>query len=320
MENNMLGEETKHLHPSMNPDNLLKARPMSGNPKLFVCCEHEILEFELKGKQTVGRPVENYVPDIPIINKYVSRQHGYFETYGTSVTYTAGETVNPTVFRRKILRPNETVDLWDGDELIISTAGNDEEDVDIMLVFALAPNRIHIWQEMILASLDGLTGLPGRNAFQTWYMQNIFWKDKEDVCLFMIDIDHFKQINDTYGHSAGDNALKLVSDRLTAITKDTGGFVSRWGGDEFVGIIRAKSSRTYLLLENLKNEIGMIRIDDRFTVTLSIGFLDFGKLSGKKDIEELISMTDKALYEAKAQGRDCLCECLPEKVFEGEEA
>ncbi len=60
----------------------------------------------------------------------------------------------------------------------------------------------------MLSAKDTLTGLPMRNTFRTWYLTKHGWKIDSNICLFLLDIDKFKTINDTYGHKAGDNALK----------------------------------------------------------------------------------------------------------------
>lgn len=273
-------------------------------PRLFVCFEHEILEFVLSGKQWIGRPSKGQVPDIPITNKYVSRRHGFFETKKGKVTFTAAESTNGTVFRRKKLKPGETVELWDADELIIPTSG-DDDGVDVMLVCALVENRINIWRDLRLSARDALTGLPGRNAFRTWYLMNCSYKD-EDLCLFILDIDKFKRINDVYGHSAGDKALKVLADQLL-VTADNKGYICRWGGDEFTGILLGDASAAKKALDDMRNRLSRIVIEDQFSITVSAGVTPIGGSKDADDVDSLVMRADKALYEAKENGRDCVC-------------
>ena len=273
-------------------------------PRLFVCFEHEVMEFILNGKQTIGRPSKGKIPDIPVTNKYVSRNHGVFDTKDGKVTYTAAETKNGTVFRRKKLEPGETVELWDGDELIIPTS-DDKEGVDVMLVCAFVESRINIWRDLRLSAMDALTGLAGRNAFRTWYLMNHSWNKDEDICLFILDIDHFKGINDVYGHASGDSALKFLAEQLL-ITADNTGFICRWGGDEFTGILSGSAEDGKKALEEMGKRIGNVKIDDLFNMTISAGVVDIKQSKDADDIDALVMMADRALYNAKENGRNCI--------------
>ena len=271
-----------------------------GKPKKHMCFEHEIMEFVLDGHQTLGRPADK-IPDIPVTNRYVSRNHGYFDTTDYKVTYTAEDTLNGTIFRRQLLKPGETVELWDGDELIIPVS-EQSGGVDVMLVCAIIESRINIWRDLELASRDALTGLSGRNAFRTWYIQNYSWKREENLSLFILDIDNFKRINDVYGHASGDSALKILSEELRLVVGGKG-YVCRWGGDEFVGVIDDNAGGALLRLENLRKKLRELRIDDSFCISISAGVVDADK---GKEADALIMLADKALYKAKEAGRDCV--------------
>ena len=91
-----------------------------------------------------------------------------------------------------------------------------------------------IYQEQLI-STDPLTGLNNRNRFET-YMLSLFSNvdQAEDVYLLMMDADGFKQINDRYGHVEGDHALQVVATALKDVCSASGGFIARYGGDEFV--------------------------------------------------------------------------------------
>ncbi len=285
-------------------DYLQEANPVDIKPRLFVCFEHEIMEFVLSGKQTIGRPYKGQIPDIPVTNKYVSRHHGYFETLKGKVFYTAEETKNGTIFRRRKLDPGETVEIWDGDELIIPASG-DEEGVDVMMTCAIVGSRINIWRDLRLSARDALTGLPGRNAFRTWYLMNSS-RDEEKKSLFILDIDHFKGINDIYGHSAGDKALKILAERLLLLAGNTG-YVCRWGGDEFTGIIHGSISDAKEALDKMGKDLSSVRIDDQFNMTISAGITEINSNNDAKDIDGLVMQADKALYKAKESGRNGVC-------------
>lgn len=274
-------------------------------PRLFVCFEHEVMEFPLAGHQTMGRPVDDHIPDIPVTNKYVSRNHGYFDTTDDKVTYTAEDALNGTIFRRKMLTPGETVELWDGDELIIPVADKGDG-ADVMLVCAIIENRINIWRDLELAARDALTGLSGRNTFRTWYLRNHSFRKDEKLSLFILDIDNFKRINDVYGHSAGDSALKLLAEELR-LAVGTGGFVCRWGGDEFVGLMEREASEAKAALEELSRRINSVKIDDVFRITVSAGVAGIRSKEEAPDIDGLVILADQALYRAKEYGKNRIC-------------
>ncbi len=274
-------------------------------PKLFVCFEHEIMEFALSGEQLVGRPSKDQIPDIPITNKYVSRKHGYFITSGGKVSYTPAESSNGTFLGKKKLAPGEAISILDGDELIIP-ASDETEGVDVMLVCALSESRIKIWKDLMASSKDALTGLPGRNAFRTWYLMNHSWNTEAEMCLFILDIDKFKTINDTYGHAAGDKALKILSEHLRRTAGDSG-YICRWGGDEFTGILPGSDSSVKADLDAMRERIGRIKIEGRFYMTISAGIIDIKSVAGIREIDRLVTIADKALYRAKEKGRNCVC-------------
>ncbi|MCR4807029.1 MAG: GGDEF domain-containing protein [Lachnospiraceae bacterium] len=274
-------------------------------PLLFVCFEHEIMEFSLAGKQLMGRPSKDRVPDIPVSNKYVSRDHGTFDTSDGRVIYTPSDSRNGTLLGSRRLIPGEAVQLKDGDELVIP-ASSKTKDEDIMLVCALSRSRINIWRGLMASSRDTLTSLPLRNTFRTWYLMQHSWNRESDICLFLLDIDKFKTINDTYGHSAGDKALKTLADELLATAGDTG-YICRWGGDEFAGILAGSVDSVKKKLDEMRARIGKIKIDDKFTMTISAGVMDVQDVEGVKEIDRLIAIADKALYKAKENGRDRVC-------------
>ena len=299
----MEGMETNYLHKPIQ-EYLGKSGQHQVRPRLFACFDHEIMEFVLEGHQTLGRPADRYIPDIPMTNRYVSRNHGYFDTTDDKITYTAEDTTNGVIFRRKLLVPGEEVELWDGDELIIPTSGTGDG-VDIMLVCAMIEGRINIWRDLMLSARDALTGLSGRNAFRTWYIQSHGWK-KDRICLFILDIDYFKRINDVYGHSAGDSALCFLTEQLRLAVGGTG-YVCRWGGDEFVGIIEGDSEKAKDKLDELCRKLKDTKIEDMFYMSISAGIIDIFDEEGERDVDALVVLADQALYRAKECGRNRVC-------------
>ena len=87
------------------------------------------------------------------------------------------------------------------------------------------------------ATTDELTGLRNRKSFNVGFREFMDAEHIPESSLFLLDIDFFKQINDNYGHAAGDRALQLLSERIQVMARDKKGFAGRWGGDEFIGVL-----------------------------------------------------------------------------------
>ena len=131
------------------------------------------------------------------------------------------------------------------------------------------------------------------------------------LLFFMVDLDHFKSVNDTYGHAAGDLVLQQASAALRGACRDAD-FVVRWGGEEFL-IVARNSDRecAHLLANNLRDAVRHLRIDLGNGVilekTCSLGFAAFPVLEGAPEAyawEDAVKMADQCLYAAKHSGRD----------------
>ena len=159
------------------------------------------------------------------------------------------------------------------------------------------------------AMTDALTAIPNRKLFDIQLRQsaNEAVKDEEELCLLMVDIDHFKKFNDTYGHQVGDQVLKLLGSTLTACIKgqDT---AARYGGEEFAIILPRTSLKVALTVaENIRRAVGTKKVVNRTTgadlgtITVSIGA---GRFEYGEPVSQLISRADEALYMAKRNGRN----------------
>ena len=156
------------------------------------------------------------------------------------------------------------------------------------------------------AMTDGLTGLGNRRALDAALSRNIEQARRygKPLSVLLCDLDHFKAINDTLGHAAGDEILMLTSERLRQhIRASDLGF--RYGGEEFAVLLPHTDSDSALkAATRLKQALGgspMVYEDRHITVTASVGV---ATLSEGDTAESLIGSADRALYEAKAQGRD----------------
>lgn len=157
-----------------------------------------------------------------------------------------------------------------------------------------------------LAFHDSLTGLPNRLLFKEELGQALagLRRDGKRFALHMLDLDHFKDVNDTLGHPVGDELLRAVTERLTRITRGTD-ILARFGGDEFallqvrIGEISDAAALASKIIESLEQEflIG----DNRISINTSIGILIADQ--NCQDVDELITRADVALYKAKEAGR-----------------
>lgn len=166
-------------------------------------------------------------------------------------------------------------------------------------------------QLLILAEVDPLTELYNRRAFnsksQGLIEQRL--KNQKGVAVLLADIDHFKRINDTYGHSVGD---KVISTCAELLKKETGskGVIGRYGGEEFVITL---SLDTFQLCqahaEHLLQKIRLqqIQLDNQaISITVSFGLVFVEKLTAETELEKLIREADACLYKSKQTGRDRL--------------
>lgn len=154
-----------------------------------------------------------------------------------------------------------------------------------------------------MASVDQLTGLYNRYKFTELFVSlyATMVKRENDMSLIMLDIDHFKNINDTYGHNIGDKVLVEISNILKQYFRNVD-IVGRWGGEEFVVLVpTANSVNGEKIAEKIRIAIKEAKILDDLQVTASFGITEI-KLGDK--LEVAISRADEALYEAKNSGRD----------------
>ena len=164
----------------------------------------------------------------------------------------------------------------------------------------------NIWK---LANTDALTGLANRQAFYE-YAKRI--DINERVHLFYVDLDNFKQVNDNFGHKAGDEALKVTAMILRQVFgKD---FPARLGGDEFIVCVRREATLEDLeamaqsLIDLMQEKFSASEILNR--LSCSVGVSVTGSM--RTGIEPLIKLTDRAMYDAKNQGKSRYCICRDE--------
>jgi two-component system, cell cycle response regulator len=206
---------------------------------------------------------------------------------------------------------------------------------DDYLIKPVDPNELHArlstarrilhLQEQLLASQrllreqatrDSLTGLWNRAMILETLERELARSRRDDqpVAAIMADIDHFKQINDTYGHLVGDGVLRQTAERLMAMLRpyDT---VGRYGGEEFLVVLAGCGLKVALTLaERLRHGVEtepITEADKTIHVTLSLGIAVW---DGQMTARELLRVTDDALYGAKRAGRNRVASAAPSAV------
>lgn len=150
---------------------------------------------------------------------------------------------------------------------------------------------------------DSLTGAFNREGIEEAIRIGLSeWRNqKKPLSLIMIDIDHFKKINDDYGHAVGDNVLSGMSQLVKAHIRNNDLF-ARWGGEEFVLVCRDTTvDQAHLIAEKTRELIANHEFNDKVKVTASFGV---ATLNASETLEQLFNNADKALYQAKHQGRN----------------
>ncbi|SIT19672.1 diguanylate cyclase domain-containing protein [Insolitispirillum peregrinum] len=168
-----------------------------------------------------------------------------------------------------------------------------------------------------LASHDPLTGLPNRSLFRQQLQDTLATGHGAEVMVFYMDLDRFKQVNDTLGHQSGDSVLREVAHRLRAILRPTD-CIARLGGDEFTALLVADRLHASDLAARLVATIAapIPCGGTQAHIGLSIGiacFPDHGRSA-----EALLVAADQALYRAKAAGRNGFCFFTPDQENGGQ--
>lgn len=161
------------------------------------------------------------------------------------------------------------------------------------------------------AEIDHLTGLPNRRAFEAVFKDEleIARETGEPLCVAFCDIDHFKRINDTHGHDAGDRVLRMIAQTLAKISADKC-HVARHGGEEFVILMRGRSlDDAWAMLDDAREGLAARRLVNRSTdipfgqITFSAGIAE---VQARERPRDALKSADEALYAAKDKGRNCI--------------
>lgn len=165
----------------------------------------------------------------------------------------------------------------------------------VTTVFIIFNRRI-----IIKENTDELTGLSNRKLFSKQYSAYIRKHRNRKKILFMFDIDRFKDINDTHGHIFGNAVLEMVGEDLHKAI-DGYGIASRWGGDEFLGVLETDSEKAKQILEQYMESLRSEEKEEDYRVSISVGIAE---VNTKLSLEQMVKQVDKALYSSKESGRN----------------
>ena len=196
-----------------------------------------------------------------------------------------------------LVRSDDVTRVWADNELLLLHTVADQ--------LAVAVNQAHLFAQMQQQALtDGLTGCYNRRSFELQLERDLHLatRMRQPLSLIMLDLDHFKHINDQAGHDAGDVALCLLADTLRSELRavDT---AARFGGDEFVIILpQANTEGAMLVAERLRKRMSEIEVPNFGQVTASLGVATFPFHASSRDT--LVVAADRALYNSKHCGRN----------------
>ena len=253
---------------------------------------------------------ENYSPDLILLDIVMPGMDGY-------QVFTALQNLDKTAAVPVIFITGLNDSNAEKKGLELGAVDYISKPFDDMIVKLRVHNQIQIINQLRtiehLSMMDQLTEIPNRRNFDN--RLHLEWgraiRENVSISLLMIDIDHFKKYNDTYGHQQGDKALCMVAQILTQTLKRTSDFAARWGGEEFVVLMPNSDSFGGLeigeqIRENVQEADLPCDNGSLTRVTVSIG-VNTHKPALSCSINEFILKADRALYNAKNTGRNRVC-------------
>ena len=249
-----------------------------------------------EGDTLLGRSEEC---EIQILHDVVSRKHLRF-TCGNICSVRDLESRNGSDVNGSRIIEHQ---LHEGD--VITIGGT------VVLKFSRASElEARFWERQNESiTKDPLTGAHNRRALMS--QANSEWafakRHQRPLSMLMIDIDHFKRVNDSKGHAYGDQVLKTVADAIQGALRCED-FVARFGGEEFLALLReTDSSEAFASAERVRKAVLELEEDPQISVSIGVSTTNTNIL----DVDMLVRCADGALYQAKKKGRNC------SQVFEG---
>ncbi len=237
--------------------------------------------------------------DLRVPDASLSRMHARFDRARNTLSVTDLGSRNGTLVQGR--RIEEKTELKVGD---LITMGR------LVLRFAIQDAReVAATQDLYEAAVrDRLTALHNRGYFDDRLTSEFAFARRHGSPLgvLLVDLDHFKQVNDTHGHAAGDTVLKAVSRKITeTLRKEDVG--ARYGGEEFAILVRSDEAGALVLAQRLRTRIGNTQVPVAgavLRVQISVGVAVMRREAPYDTPAELVAAADEALYAAKRNGRD----------------
>lgn len=265
---------------------------------------HEMTKYHLRADAVNESAVELLLNEVFIISSQLSvspKSYVVDGDHSKSVPIPA-DAIVPLIYQGSyvgllMVRSDDPSRVWAENELLLLHTVADQ--------LAVAVNQAHLFAQMQQQALtDGLTGCYNRRSFELQLERDLHLatRMRQPLSLVMLDLDHFKQINDQAGHDAGDVALRMLADTLRAELRavDT---AARFGGDEFVLILpQANHEGAQLVAERLRKRIEETIVPGFGRVTASFGVATFPTHASSRDT--LVVAADRALYNSKNLGRN----------------
>jgi diguanylate cyclase (GGDEF)-like protein len=252
----------------------------------------------------------------------------------TTLLYPAIKSSDPALRVRDLYLARESVhnDVTELCVAVLVTLGIAVTPITIVFAFPFVTllQRSFRHAQLVNASrIDSKTGLLNAGTWEREAASEVARaiRTRSPLSVALMDIDHFKGVNDAHGHLVGDAALKAISDTLVAFLRDYD-LIGRFGGEEFAFLLPQTSPvDAYRIAERIRAYIGAMPIDTGdalgsgpVNVTVSIGVASLGSLwdtGGASHLTDLLAAADAALYRAKRDGRDRVCVITEKATFSG---
>jgi diguanylate cyclase (GGDEF)-like protein/PAS domain S-box-containing protein len=208
------------------------------------------------------------------------------------------------VFKAVLINRKKDGSLYHEEQTITPILNKESKVIGYVSMGKDISERIKMEEKLsLLATTDKLTGINNRHRFEELFSSEIIRSERyeKSMEIIMFDVDHFKSINDNYGHDVGDYVLKTISDVIQFNIRQTDIF-ARWGGEEFIILTPETTGKDVEhLAEKLRNALEQYSFETVGTVTASFGVTLYQDAETK---EEMLKRVDKAMYQAKQDGRN----------------
>ena len=247
----------------------------------------------------MGRAVNN---DITLTDRGVSRHHARIDVDEDAVVITDVDSSNGT-----FIGGQRVQHVVLSDRAKISLGGN----VTLRLDWLDATDRAFQIQQFEGLTRDPLTQCHNRTYLSEEFLRaaSVAHRTGEPLCAMMLDLDHFKRVNDRWGHAVGDAVLRTVAHRLQCVVRE-GDVLARVGGEEFVLLMPRTDLKTATTVaERVRFAVSQakqrVRGDESIGMTVSIGVASLDEVN-RNTPETLLTLADARVYLAKDQGRNCV--------------